>query len=73
MQDDVEVQMMFQQRKMTIFTEVEPAIKSLAEAMKMAEQLRHLAQFHGHQRLALSDLQSHTLKLQVPKWEPEFF
>ena len=56
-------QMTFQQRKMITLTEVEPAIKSLAEAMKMVEQLRHLAQFHGHQRLALSDVQSQTTSL----------
>ena len=49
----------------------QPAIKSLTEAMKLAEQLRHFAQFHGHQELSLSLAKSndliYALKLQGPK------
>ena len=48
-----------------------PALKSLTKAMKLAEQLRHFAQFHGHQELALSLVKSndliYALKPQVPK------
>ena len=49
----------------------QPAIKSLTEAMKLAEQLRHFAQFHGHHELSLSLAKSndliYALKLQGPK------
>ena len=49
----------------------QPAIKSLTEAMKLAEQLRHFAQFHGHQELSLSLAKSndliYALKLEGPK------
>ena len=41
------------------------------KAMKLAEQLRHFAQFHGHQELALSLAKSndliYVLKIRVPK------
>lgn len=49
----------------------QPDIKSLTEAMKLVEQLRHFAQFHGHQDLSLSLAKSndliYALKLQGPK------
>ena len=41
-----------------------PAIKSLKEARKLAELLRHFAQLHGHQELAKSNDLIYALKLE---------
>lgn len=49
----------------------EPSIKSLAEALRITDQLRHFAQFNGYQDLALAvgktnDVIS-SLQLRTPK------
>ena len=63
LEDDVEVPDDVSTTKDNDFdNEVEPpAIKSLLEAMKVAEQLWHFAQFNGHQELALSLAKSNDL------------
>lgn len=73
LRDDVEVRSrrcFNTERDDDLDKEVEPpAIKSLTEAMKMAEQLWHFAQFNDHQELALSLSKSndliYVLKLRV--------
>ena len=51
----------------------EPSIKSLAEALRITDQLRHFSQFNGYQDLALAvgkanDVIS-SIQLRAPKWQ----